>query len=143
MSNIRLADLTKTQFRRAQAQKRLPPQLSLDTLSTDQATALARWATITRRVPLSASASRIAFSMAEQHARAILREPERWLFCAAWIADEPEPACGFFHHAPRGVRTEPDDGLESLVVVPLTHVARDVLSRLDALGHGSRLAVAA
>ena len=141
--NIRVADLTRAAFRRALVQKRLPPELDPRNLSADQTAALALWATIMRRVPLSASASRAVFAMAERHAKAILAEPNRWLFIAAWLTDEPEPVCGFFRHAPRGVRTEPDDGLLSLVVVPLTHVARDLLGRLDAPARGGLLAAAA
>jgi len=142
MSNIRLANITRSQFRRAIAQKRLP-QLSPDNLSEDQAVALAIWAVIVRRVPLPARASRIAFALAGRHARAILSDPGCWLFCAAWLSDEPEPVCVFSQRAVQDIQTEPGDGLASLAVVPLTPVAHELLGRLDALGNDGFLAVAA
>ena len=140
MSNIRLANVTRGSFNRAQTSKRLP-QLSPDGLSDDQTAALAIWAAITRRVPLTARASRAVYAMAERHARAILADPSRWFCIAAWLTDEPEPICVFSQRPP--LSAEPDDGLLALVVVPLTPVARDLLGRIETLGREEKPAVAA
>jgi hypothetical protein len=141
--SIRLADLTKVEFRRAQAHKRLPPSLSTDNLSIDQAAGLALWSVIVRRVPLSARASRTVFSMCERRAGAVLAEPSAWCFCAVWLDDEPEPGCDFCRYSPQGIATEAGDGLQGITVIHLNDVAIDLLDRLGAPGHGEPRDVAA
>jgi hypothetical protein len=138
--NLRSTGVTLAKFQRAQIENRLPPGFPSSNLSLAQITALAIWNEVSRRVSLSARASRTVVRMGEQFARDIHLAPECWLFVAASTSDDPEPACGLFQHP---VKIEPNDGLRQITIVPLLEIVRGLLARIDASSRGTFVAEAA